>query len=317
MQIKLIQGKEVRDITDIAGSVTLENSVDSLGSSLNFSVARNYYDNDFKITETIKCGDLIEFVNTKRVFFGIIVDIETTKFTKSIKCLDFYFYLNKNKVIKQFNGLNASTAILQLLKSIGVKTGEFEKISTAITKIYKNKTVAEIIKDILKQVNDELGKKYILEVEGDTFNLSLYKKIQAKARYNNFTGGITITESIVDMKNSILVISNDQEEVSIYYNAKDEDSIKKYGKLQEIIEVDPDKDDISKVRNIANVKLKELNKVLTNATIEVIGTDELRAGRILEVINEEFGLNGSYLIKNCSHTFPKGHHIASLELEVI
>ena len=66
MQIKLIQGKEVRDITDIAGSVTLENSVDSLGSSLNFFVARNYYDNGFKITETIKCGDLIEFVNTKR-----------------------------------------------------------------------------------------------------------------------------------------------------------------------------------------------------------------------------------------------------------
>ncbi|MGL5055024.1 MAG: XkdQ/YqbQ family protein [Fusobacteriaceae bacterium] len=315
-QIKLIQGKESVDITQFTNGINLTTSLDTLGASFSFNIARDYYNSQFSITETIKTGDLIKFENEdKNLFTGIIVDITKNKFSKDIKCLDFYFYLNKNKVIKQFDVVDATSCITNLLKMINAKIGKVEKIATAIEKIYKNKTVAEIITDILDTVKEETGKKYIIEITGTTFNLVLYKKLNLKIYQSNF-GTPSVTESISEMKNKILVISNDQEEMSICAEAKDEKNIKKYGMLQEILEVDPDKDDMSKVRNIAVNKLKELNKVLEKASIEVIATDDLRAGRILEVDVEEFGLKGNYLIKSCTHSISKGYHKANLELEM-
>lgn len=315
-QVKLVRGKDTVDITQFTNGINLTTSLDTLGASFSFNMCRSYYESQFSITETVKTGDLIKFENDgKNLFTGIIIDITKNKFSKDIKCLDFYFYLNKNKVIKQFDIVDATTCIVSLLKMIGAKIGKVEKIATAIEKIYKNKTVAEIIIDILDIVKDEIGKKYILEITGTTFNLVLYKKLNLKINQSNF-GMPSVTESISEMKNKILVISNEQDEVSICAEVKDEKNIKRYGMLQEILEVDPDKDDMSKVRNIAEKKLKELNKVHEKASIEVLATDDLRAGRILEIDIEEFGLKGSYLIKSCTHTISKGHHKANLELEM-
>ncbi len=314
-KLKLIQGEKITDISKMAGSINLTTSIDTLGASFEFSMPRNFKDSNYALTETIKTGNIIKFENEKNIFTGVIVDIDTLKFSKEIKCFDFYFYLNKNKVIKQFNNLNASSCIESLLKSIGAKIGKIERIATSIDKIYKNRTVAEIIDDILKIVNDETGKKYLLEIEGTTFNLVAHRKIKVQVT-NNIFGMPTLTESIADMKNVVLVVSNDSEDESIYAKAEDKESIKKYGMLQEIVEVDPDKDDISKVRNIAAQKLKELNKVLTTSSLDVLGNDELRAGRLLDVEIKEFGIKEEFLIKSCIHIFPKGNHICNLELEV-
>lgn len=314
-KLKLIQGEKITDISKMAGSINLTTSIDTLGASFEFSMPRNFKDSNYALTETIKTGNIIKFENEKNIFTGVIVDIDTLKFSKEIKCFDFYFYLNKNKVIKQFNNLNASSCIENLLKSIGAKIGKIERIATSIDKIYKNRTVAEIIDDILKIVNDETGKKYLLEIEGTTFNLVAHRKIKVQVT-NNIFGMPTLTESIADMKNVVLVVSNDSEDESIYAKAEDKESIKKYGMLQEIVEVDPDKDDISKVRNIAAQKLKELNKVLTTSSLDVLGNDELRAGRLLDVEIKEFGIKEEFLIKSCTHIFPKGNHICNLELEV-
>lgn len=314
-KLKLIQGEKITDISKMAGSINLTTSIDTLGASFEFSMPRNFKDSNYALTETIKTGNIIKFENEKNIFTGVIVDIDTLKFSKEIKCFDFYFYLNKNKVIKQFNNLNASSCIENLLKSIGAKIGKIERIATSIDKIYKNRTVAEIIDDILKIVNDETGKKYLLEIEGTTFNLIAHRKIKVQVT-NNIFGMPTLTESIADMKNVVLVVSNDSEDESIYAKAEDKESIKKYGMLQEIVEVDPDKDDISKVRNIAAQKLKELNKVLTTSSLDVLGNDELRAGRLLDVEIKEFGIKEEFLIKSCTHIFPKGNHICNLELEV-
>lgn len=315
-RIKLIQGDTVSDISNISGNISLTTSIDTLGAAFSFNMARNINDSNFAITESVENGDIIKFVNgDKNIFTGIIIAEEINRFSKSIKCLDFYFYLNNNKVIKQFNELNASACIENLLKSVGAEIGTIEPIATSIDKIYKNKTIAEIIDDILKIVNEEIGKKYLIEIEETTFSLVSHKKIKVQVE-NNIFGMPTLNKSMINMKNVVLVVSNDQEDESIYAEAKDENGIKKYGMLQEIIEVDPDKDDISKVRNIASQKLKELNKVNTKVTLPVLGNDELKAGRTLEIEIKEFNIKEEFLIKSCTHTFTKGHHICNLELEV-
>lgn len=314
MKLFLINDKENIDISYISGSVSLNTSMDSLGATLTFSMARNFYDTSYYITEKIKVGDVILLLEDNyNLFRGVVVDINTSKFLKSIKCFDYCFYLNKNKLIKQFNEISASNAIEQLLNEINAPIGTIEKISTSITKIYNNNTVAEIIDDILNQVNNEIGIKYLLEFSSNKFNIMPFKKINVDFKYK-YTSNENINESILEMKNIIVVSSNEQEETEILAIEKDEKNIEKYGSLQEVIQVDPD-EDISKVRNIAKNKLKELNKVFKTVNIEGFATNDFKAGRVIKLQNKEFYLDGEYLIKNCTHSWKKGEHLVNIEVE--
>lgn len=312
-RLLLIKDGKEREITRLSANIALTSSVDTLGKSLSFDLARNYRSDNFKLTEEINPGDFISFRGEEELFFGIIIDSDVERFKKSVKCLDLAFYLNKNKLIKQFNNVGADAAIKNICSTIGIQTGRVAAMATSITKIYKNKTVAEIIVDILKQVMDETGKKYRMEINNRKLDIKLQGEERVEAKYNPL-GTITRKDSMADMKNSILVTSNNQDDVSISDEKKDEASIKRYGMLQEIIEVDPK--DVSKVRNIAAKKLKELNRIISTASIEILGNDKLGAGKTLEVINEEFNLKGEYLIRSCTHTLHKIHKV-SLELEVI
>ena len=314
MKLYIIKGKQSVDITDISGAINLSTSMDTLGASLAFNIARNYNDTSFIFSDEIETGDIVILINTKELFRGVIVNITTTKFNRTIECLDYSFYLNKNKIIKQFEEISASVAIKQLLQEIDAPVGDISNISTSISKLYYSNTIAEIINDILKQVNEELGIKYKLEFIDNKFNINHFKKVNVSFRYRQ-TGNESISESILEMKNRILVTSNEQEASEILAIAEDINNVEKYGSLQEIINVDPVKDE-AKVRNIAKMKLKELNKVFKTVTLEGFGDDEFRAGRVIYLNNTKLKLYGEYLIKSCVHTWRKGEHIVSLEVEL-
>lgn len=314
MRLHVIKGEKAIDITEVSGSINLSTSVDTLGASLVFNIARNYNDLSYLFSDEIETGDVIILTNEKELFRGIVVSISTTKYSRTVECLDYCFYLNKNKVIKQFDHIAASVAIKQLLQEINAPEGEISNISTSITKVYYSNTIAEIINDILKQVNEELGVKYKLEFIDNKFNVNPFKKINVEFRYKQ-TGNETINESIQDMKNRILVTSNEQESTEILAIAEDAKNIEKYGSLQEIINVDPEQKE-AKVRNIAKTKLKELNKVFKTVSLEGFGDDNFRAGRVVYLNNSKLKLFGEFLIKSCVHTWRKGEHIVNLEVEL-
>lgn len=301
------------DITEFVGNINLNTSLDTLGASLTFDVAKNFYDSTFKFCEDIKVGDVVILNNEKELFKGIILDISISKFNKNIKCLDFCFYLNKNKIIKQFEEISASDAIRQLLQEVNAPIGKISSIATSISKTYNSNTIAEIIDDILKQANNELGIKYIIEFENNVFNIVPFKEISVELEYIE-TSEKTATESIMNMKNKVLVISNEQEESEILATAQDNENMKKYGSLQEIINVDPDEDE-AKVRNIAKTKLRELNKVFKTVNFQGFGNDEFKAGRIINLDDPEYSIQGTYLIKNCSHIWKNNEHLVNLEVE--
>lgn len=302
------------DMTDLTNNIKLSTAMETVGASLTFDIARNYNDIDFATCENIKIGDVVMLeVEEKNIFKGVILEQTFSKFTKSVKCLDFCFYLNKNKILKQFEEISASDAIRQVLKDAGAPIGEISNMSTSISKMYNSNTVAEIIADILKQVNNETGIKYILEYENDVFNVLPFKVIEVEF-ISDKTADESVTESILEMKNKIIVISNEQDEAEILATAQDDGNIQKYGSLQEIVSVDPDEDE-AKVRNIAKTKLKELNKIFKTASLQGFGNATLKAGRVLKLNNKEFYLTGNYLIKSCIHTWRSGEHLTNVEVE--
>lgn len=313
MNLYVVKNEVATDITELSGSINLNTNIDTLGASLTFDMVRNYNDKNFYFSDTLEAGDVIILENNKELFRGVVVTISTTEYSRTIECLDYSFYLNKNKVIKQFNKISADSAINQMLNMINAPVGKISKMATKITKVYFSNTIAEIINDILEQVNDETGIKHKLEFIDNKFNVTPFKKINVDFRYKQ-SGNENVSESIVDMKNRIIVASNKQEKTKIHSVSEDKKSIEKYGCLQDIISVDPEKKKTN-VRNIAKNKLKELNKVTKTVSLVGFGDDNFRAGRVLTLSNPKFFLEGEYLIKSCVHTWKKGEHITTLEVE--
>ncbi len=316
-----------RNITNINGGLIWKDSIDTLCMELSFNSTTNTEDRYMKGYDFIEIGDkAILLNNNKELFRGIIVDLGNEVFNKNITAFDYAFYLNKSRTIVQFNKIKADDAIKQLCGKFNVPVGNIVRIPATISKIYKDDTIADIIRDILKQATDSLGIKYRLEMRAGKLYIEKYTDLIVTPRFKpapniaafnplHAIGRISKSESIADMKNSILISSGDEKSSRVIAEAKDESSIAKFGLLQEVESVD-DKD-LGQAKNIAKNKLKELNKIGGDIPVSLLGDDQVRSGRILEVDNDMFKLKGQYLVKDCTHTYHNRIHTMDLTLEKV
>lgn len=309
------------NITKLSSNLKWDDDVETLGTKLSFSVARNLDDVELAPLDIVEIGDKILLKNnTVEIFRGIITDIDWGRYMKSITCFDYAFYLNQSKTVKQFHNISASKAITELCKAFDIPIGIIETMNTKINRIYKDKTIAEIIKEIISQVEKETGKKYRLEMKAGKLFIIEYIELDINPVFfmpdgSSFNvldamGEISKSESLQDMKNSIVITSDNEKESNIISSVKDNSNIEKYGLLQDVMTVD--KKNESQAKNIAKNKLKELNKVNKDTTISLLGNDSLRAGRILTINNDTYKLNGRYLIKSSSHSVNNNIHKCSV-----
>lgn len=317
-----------KDITGMCGDLSWKDSIETLGMELNVVVARNHNDRYMKKHDVVEIGDKIVLFNKdKEIFRGIIIDLVTDYFNKSITAFDYAFYLNQSKTIIQFNKSAADKAIAKLCSNFNVPVGKITKISTPITKIYKDDTISDIIRDILEQATKANGVKYRLESRKGKIFVERYADLTIKPKFQpaenldyidvlKAIGGVSKTESIADMRNSILVSSDNEKSSKALATAKDNENIKKYGLLQDVESVD--KKNKAQAKNIANNKLKELNRVGEDIDIgPLLGDDDVRSGRVLEIDNERYSLKGKYLVKECTHKCHASKHTMDLKIEKV
>lgn len=103
------------------------------------------------------------------------------------------------------------------------------------------------------------------------------------------------------MKNSIKIISGNDESLRVIADVKNDGLIKQYGLLQQIESVD--EKDIAQARNIANNLLKELGKISEENSLTLMGSTDIKAGRLIDIAEEITGMKGRYLIKDCTHNY--------------
>ena len=275
----------------------------------------------------IDCGDKILLTkDNKTVFQGIITDKSINGiFEESFTAFDFAFYLNKSKIIKQFNNINGSGAISSVCSEQGINIGEIPTLSTNINHIYFDNTIAEIIDDILAQCSNETGKIYYKEVLADKLYIfergtklinPTYKMAVNVASINvldeigqNFSKGY----SIADLKNKVTIITQNEKEARVIATKEDNKNIEKYGLLHHIESVD--EKDINQATNIASNTLNELNKVKETLSLELLGDITIKAGRVLNINNKEIDVNGKFNIISTNHTIESGIHKTNIEIE--
>ncbi len=311
------------DISNQSGNLSWSYQYQTLGVNLTFDFA------DVNRNKVVPGSIVIlkDESDQETIFMGIVVASSRKGVIYSFSAYDFAWYLNKSDVIIQFNKTNATTAIEQLLKKLGIEAGDIPYMKTLITKIYIDAKPSEILYDIIDQVFLETGIKYFFEMNGSKLDVkevgseiidASFKLADnlAPVKIEDVIGeDFTFNESIDNLKNSIIVVSSESDYIRILESVKDDESIHKYGLLQEVIKVDQKNE--AQSRNIALNTLKELNKVMTSTSIPTLGHKDLKHYRKLRINSPEAGLVGEYLILSASHTYSEDAYMATIAVEVM
>ena len=289
------------DILPKSNSISWTSDIDTLGTELLF-------DSLVDLSE----GTIVSLYNNNKEYIrAIVIKKSEGAFSFNYTCFDYSWYL-KNEVIKQFNGLSASSSISSLLNEYGIKNSVVS-IPTRIKKIYKDEAISAIIDDILSQAEQEQGIKYFKEMQ---VNILVINKLQDMKISPKILIGkdITINSSIEEMKNKVLIVSSNDESTKIIASAEDKVNQSKYGLLQTIESVE-DKD-ITKAKNIANNMLKASNKVFKDTSFDVLGlkgAETIKANRLIQLNIGK--LRGWYRIKSASHTLSNNKHTVNISID--
>jgi len=310
-----------RNITQLIGNLSWSSNMDALGMEMSFDYASSGN------TEVLELGDHLILGNNGKVinYFVIVNESVSGRFSKSYTCFDYGWYLNKNETVIQFKKVSASKAIEKLLDKFKVKH-KIVNIPTAITKIYKDMTVSDIMNDILDQASQELKTKFRLEMNKDMVTVSKLMDlvINPQIRLSSNSPLFPVTSaisnpsksrSIEEMKNKVFVVSNDEKSTKIIAESSDQAGITKYGLMTEVVSVEAK--NASQARNIAKNTLSDLNRIKGEVSVELLGHDDIRAGRILMLNEPVTNIKGLHLIKSANHSVNLGIHRVTVQLEAI
>lgn len=308
------------NITPLIGTISWRGNKDELGDELNFTIA--FTDFRYYPTNPLKLGDLIVLKNDAEITRAIIVD-ETRAGRSPVQytAYDYAFYLNKSSAIYQFNSVAADVAITKILKDFNIPIGAVAKMGTKIKKIFNNQRVSDIIKEILEMVEQSSGVKYLLEMRQGKLYIEKQGSLLVRGVFNLYPGGSPAESSLAvggpsrkisiqDMVNTVQVVDNNDK---LLLTKADGGMVNKYGRLQKVVSINQDQKKYGS--RIAQNELNKLSKVFEEVSVELIGDDRVRAGRLFDIEEETTGIKGRYLITDVEHQFSNGVHKMRLSLE--
>ena len=314
----LLKGTEEIKLTPYVSELTWSDSLEQLGSELDLKLVKG---------GLVTVGSIIVLRSEKDLLTKCVVtDVEQNGLNSwSIVAFDFAFYLNKNKTVKQFKKVSASECIKSICSDFNINVN-VPDIPTVIDKIYYTDTASDIIRDILSAVKFETKKRYLFEVNDTTLDIYLYNEkeiiptFKPAVNVNTYNVlnaiGIDFKKgcSIQELKNSVIAI-NENSSTGVVGKAQDDNSIKQFGLLQEAISIT--ETDKNVINNRLKNTLDDLNKISETFSLQLIGSDLLKTGRVLTINNGKIKANGKYLITGCVHTIANGIHLTNVDLEKI
>lgn len=303
------------EITNFISNLTTADNIDSLSVEMSFSVVKNPKDKYLTgVAPVINCGDKILFKNDNaEIFRGIVLSVG---FDGSIKANDYGFYLNKSEIILQCNKTSATNAVKMLCNKAGIPMGNVVSIPTIIDKNYIGTAPSEILRDILEQATAEQGKNYLFKVEEGKLNIYNYPTkpitaIHQQTSGNSFDitwllGDVGGSKSMEELKNSVKVISNENDVVKNLAEATDSTSIGKYGLLQKVETLTSE--NTQNPNSVAKTKLRELNVISEDYSIgNVLGSDLVKSGVMLQFNSPAYGIAGYFIATDVTHNYGATH----------
>ena len=303
------------DITSYTGSYSLSDNIDSLGAEFQFKLMSNPLDVNYSGRELPIGTKVVFFHDGTKMFAGVVVSYSRSSLTEySYKCFDYAFYLNKSEAQIQFNNIPTTSAIQRLCSENSVTVGSICDIPTLVNKIYQGNPISDIIKDLLKMAEAEQKVHYRMEVREAALYIERYQDLYVQSKVVDIVGSFNSSYSIEEMANRIVIVSSAEKNQQIVAEKSDTNSVRTYGQITKIEKVDDKK--MSQAAEIAANKLLDKNSVKRSFSVTMLGSDAVRAGRMMVFNQPEINLTGAFLVKNCTHNFDGNKHTMRLDLEV-
>lgn len=314
----LKKNNTMTNITPLLGSISWRSNIDELGEELTFDIAFN--DDKFFPKNPCELGDIVILKNDVEINrFMIVEDNRSANKVISYIAFDFGFHLNKSSAVYQFNQLMAHDCIRKIVTDFNIPIDFIVNIPVQITKIYVNETVSEIIKDILDYSSAKTNKKYLMEFRKGKFCIDLQPSTVISATFKLYEelapvpimqslSNPTRRRSVVDMVNKVLIVKDDK----VIHTKANNNLINDYGILQKTVSMSDDSE--LTASQLAQKELNELGRIIEENSIELLGDDKVRAGRLLNVIEERTGMNGVFVINDVVHSISNGIHKMSISL---
>lgn len=217
----------------------------------------------------------------------------------------------------QFKNISAADAIKEICNDLSISIAMLLELTTKIKQIYFDKTVSDIIQDILERCSGDYNFDFVPEglriyKIGD---LVAYPEFRAASNVRqayapDYKGEVSHSISIEEMHNSIKITS---EKDSVYKEMmvlQNRELIDKYGFLQKIVKIDLEKENAN---NVTNRELAENGKPKESYSFEIVEKYDsyTRAGEVISVD----GIN--YVIESTDHSYRDGWHFDKLELRKV
>ncbi len=305
-QVIIQNNQNVFDVTKIIeGEICLENNVTGSAGKLFFHIVRD------GIVSFEEGSKVLFYVDDKIRFIGWVMSkSRTSDQIISVTAYDQFFYLVKNKDTYVYQNKKASELIQMIASDYGLQTGTITDTGWVIpSRIEEGKTLMDIIYTALEITRENTGESfYLLNLEG---KMSLMSKkdlkvpvvIRPYGQIKDFFYETDISQKTFNMVR--LFQAGRQEVERLAYEAKDDEKIKKWGRLQYYEHVDHNLTQ-SQLKEMADSILSQYCKAEKMFQVEVWNIDtELQAGNsILLEIPEmaEISLKGpSFIEKTVSY----------------
>lgn len=301
------------DISRYICDISWQNTKDSLSTVFSFSVPKadkmKYLD-----MYTPQVGEVFRYCGGKEEYFrGIIKETDDgDRYVNKYTAVDAGWYLNETKDTYQFDGMRADECIKKIVGDLNIPIVTMANLDTLIEQTYIDKSVSDIIKDIIEKCGTGYNFDFVpkgiriykcTDMAADPkFRISSNTQLFSSVEYSGNRGHKLTFDGL---RNSVKVVSDTEVLVTL----KDDESIAKYGFLQEVVKIK--KDDETDPKETAKEQLAQLNKLTETTSIEII--EELdsytRAGSVITYGGEK------YVITSSKHSLNKGVHQNQLNLE--
>lgn len=197
---------------------------------------------------------------------------------------------------------------------MSIEIAMLPELNVNINQIYFDKTISDILTDILSQCDGDYNYDFVPEGLriyriGDLIAYPEFRVASnvAQAYSPEHKGSVSHSTSIEEMKNSIKITSEKDNVYTELMVLQNRELIDKYGFLQKIVKIDPEKENADAV---AKRELNENSRESETYSFEIVEKYDsyTRAGEVITVDDTK------YVIESTDHSFKDGWHYDKLEL---
>lgn len=303
------------NITEIVKSISWSGHSETPNRTLTVSI-KNTLDGQ-KQAISIKKGGLLEFKhNGDTLFRGVIFATDINeRGDMNVTAYDENVYLTKSTENRKFTKMKASEIARRICNDFDIPIGKISDTGYVIPKlIMRDKSLYDILLYALTLTKKQTGKRFFISNKDGKFYLRAASESTSKYLIERGRNIITASysESIEETKTQVKVIGGKDDKFVV--KLKNDSLAKKYGIMQEIDHMD-EKATKSQVEQRARTLLKERGVIDDQASVEVLGIDDVITGTAVYVKEPMTGIVGGYYVTSDSHTFSDtGVHTMSLEL---